>query len=905
MIVALIALPIAGMTAFSVVMWSTVSTPQEEVRAELGEMSAWIQPAGVPDSGFWQAPDQPLWNGYPTQSDGEMVAPDGDPLADPTVALPADTEVIPTVQGQVRVTTEEGAASIEAWAGEVWDERFEGRFDLIEGTAPSSADEALMTPAALSRVGISIGGEIVLPDSGDTFTVVGTMRAAFTASDTSAVFLPADAPVAGTPKWFLPEHPLRWSDTQTLNEQGIIAYSRAVVLDPPASSAADPWGNVYDRYSGAMWSLIALLATSAVFAAYVAVMLAGAAFSVSARRQQRSLAVAASVGAAPADLRRTIVLQGTVLGLIGGGAGLMLGMGMSALIVAITDDGSGTRYWGFHVPWAALVSILAFSVLVGTAAASIPARTVARTDALTALRGARRPQMPRASRPVWGSIILIVGVGLTIASALTTAALQAAPMDDLPWDSPLRVVSPFGIVIGPILVQIGILLSGRWLLWLTSRVLSRLSLAARIATRDAAANASRTIPAFAAVGATVFIAVFALSQTSMQNASGARQWYYQAPVSSLAVDFHHPGQMQPLTADQSDAASDAASDLAAEAGASRIAVVRGQLDFGHYLSAEDIPDDLPWVMALMPEPHLLDPTAQGGFSSSGQSRSNPISVIAPDDLSTALGTDVSATQLERYRSGAAFVADSRWESDGEVEVATWSAREAYQTGIPDNVWTPHPDMPPYADPLRTETLEAITAELPNQPIAIAVSPDVADRLGIIDRPVKVIASFAQPLDVDATDRIQSHSELLSSSEITLAPHYERGPSDDAFWMIPVLVGVAVLVLGASAVALGLARYERRPDDATLTAVGGTPGLRRRVELWLGLVIAGFGTFTGAAAGILPPIGFAIQSNGQLLVSDIPWFALAALAIALPLLIAAVSWLIPPRAPELTRRTVIT
>jgi hypothetical protein len=36
----------------------------------------------------------------------------------------------------------------------------------------------------------------------------------------------------------------------------------------------------------------------------------------------------------------------------------------------------------------------------------------------------------------------------------------------------------------------------------------------------------------------------------------------------------------------------------------------------------------------------------------------------------------------------------------------------------------------------------------------------------------------------------------------------------------------------------------------------------------------------------------------------PWLALAGLAFALPLLIAAASWLIPPRAPELTRRTVI-
>ena len=63
--------------------------------------------------------------------------------------------------------------------------------------------------------------------------------------------------------------------------------------------------------------------------------------------------------------------------------------------------------------------------------------------------------------------------------------------------------------------------------------------------------------------------------------------------------------------------------------------------------------------------------------------------------------------------------------------------------------------------------------------------------------------------------------------------------------------------------------------------------------------------TGAAAGILPPLGLAMQSSGMLLPSDIPWAVLGALSLALPLAIAVVSWLVPPRRPELTRRTVIT
>ncbi|MFB7250271.1 ABC transporter permease [Microbacterium sp. NPDC056234] len=898
LITALIALPIAGMTAYAIMAFSMSATAEERSRVELGDMRAWVSVVGGPDSAIVQAPTEPDWYGFASHSDGTQAVPDQLPEA--ATLLPVDTEMIPIVEGQLRVLTSHGAAVLPAWSGESWDERFTGRFDLVDGQRPRGAEQAMVTPAALDRLGASIGDAVVLADTREAFTIVGTLDAATLADDTAALFLPAGAPIAGETRWYLPQLELSWSDVQQLNRQGAVAYSAAVVLDPP-ERLDDETMTVTDSAQGVMWSVLMLLAVAGAFAGYVVVMLAGAAFAVAARRQQRSLAVAASVGASAGDLLRAIMLQGGVLGLVGGVSGVVVGAVAAAGIMLLTADGSATQYWGFHVPWAVLAGILVFAVVVGTASAAMPARAIARSDTLSALRGARRPQRLKTSRPVWGSVILLIGVVVTLAAAAAMGAVNAA---DVGYDSPLRLIPPFGIVIGPILVQLGILLSGAWLLWIASRGLSRLGMAARLASRDAAANTSRTVPAFAAIAATVFIAVFAIGQIAMQTSLSARNWAYQAPVNSLSVQLYSTGGSAVIETDAASAAAAQAVELTDMVDARGAAVIRKQVPPQFADTSAEIDQDAPWLMAVLPERYLLDPQSQTSYTYSSQDPTNPLSVIEPSEIETAIGVELSPAQLSAYRDGAAVVADPRYASGAEIELSAWTAAEAFDGVVPDNIWLPADGQPATAPPRRTETLDAIVLDLPHQPTAIAIAPEQAAELGITAQPAQVIASFAGSPSTAELDRATAHAQVLGTTAVSLAPHYEQGPSRDGFWMIPILIAVAVLVLGASAVALGLARFERRPDDATLSAVGGTRALRRGISFWQGLIIAGLGTFAGAAAGVLPPIGFAIQSRGTLLVEDIPWLELGLLAVALPLSIAVVSWLIPPRAPDLTRRTAI-
>jgi hypothetical protein len=906
LVMTLVALPIAAMSAYAVYAMSSVGTAEERSTVELGGMQAWVRPAGVPDAGFWQAPNRPDWNGYPVTDGGGWQIPPGGPVASPVPWLPRGAETIELTHGDVAVKTLGGTARLEAWGGPAWDPRFAGRFDLTGGVRAAGADEAMVTAAALDRLGIAIGGELALagPDAGRAFTVVGTLDAATIPDAVAAVFLPGPDLVPGEPRWYLPDTAISWQDVQQLNAKGIVAYSRQIDLDPPTVTAIEG-ASAQDAWLSSMWTILTVLAVAGAFVAYVAVMLAGAAFAVSARRQQRSLAMVASVGARPRDLARTIALQGTVLGIVGGVIGIVAGIGVAALVMQLTQDGSATRYWGFHVPWPMLAIVFAFAAVVGTASALMPARTVTRSDVIGALRGARRPQRLRASRPIWGSVLLLAGIGVTAAAAAAATALSSSTV---PYDSPLRTLPPVGIVVGPVLVQIGVLVSGAWLLWWAARGLSRVGLSARLAARDAAANASRTVPAFAAIAATVFLGVFAIGQSAMQSASSARTWFYAAPLGALSIEVT-PSGMDAVTPDAARTAIARAADLARSAGADHIAVVSAQPD-PWFLAQRADDAESEFVMALLPSRHLLDPNVVESFSTNGQHPTNPISVIMPGELEVALGMKLSAGQLAAYRAGAALAADPRYVTDGRIELAAWTARDASEGRAPDNIWDtsralPGESAPPdFAEPLWTDRLDAITVDRPNQPISIAIAPSTAARLGIVAQPESVVAGFAQPPPVSDLDRVAEQSALVQGEGWALAPRFETGPPSSAVWMVPSLAGVAVHVLGARAGPHRSARYERRPDDATLTAIGGTRRLRRRIGFWQGLVIAGFGTLSGTVAGILPPLGFALQSQLDLRAEDIPWTVLAMLAVGLPLAIATVSWLVPPRDPDLTRRTVI-
>ncbi|BDZ50115.1 hypothetical protein GCM10025867_23560 [Frondihabitans sucicola] len=534
----LIAVPILGVVGVDTVEASHTATVDERIRLDLGRTEAKVSVVSAPDKTLRQDPLQPDGG---TSSKGTDIATSGPTLRDPRDVLPAGTRVLTTRYAQIVARTATGLGSFTAIEGQPWDRALAGSYDLLDGRRPTSSKEVMVSPAGLERFGIGVGGHlrVTKPTPGD-FTVVGTLKGADDSDDTVVVY-GADGAFDGvtaaddlsSSSFYVVDRSLPWSSVRALNGQGMTALSRSVLLDPPSAEVAP-------RISGLVGGNtlgVLMIALLGAFGMFEVCLLAGAAFAVSAKRRQRELAILSSVGARRRTIFAVMSFEGILLGFVGGVIGTGLGILGAFFAEPILANGNASEYPGFHVDWPVLALIVLASTASGWIAAAVPARAASRVDVVAALRGARRP--PRASirRPivglftaVGGSIIALMGGLVVIASHQGEQTQQKAYTGGVVL-----------LVAGPIIMQIGALLIAPQLLRWATTVLARWGAGARLGSRDAARNPSRTVPALAAIMSCVFVSAFAMCMISGGQAISVRDHEWQSPPDTASVSLYRYG----------------------------------------------------------------------------------------------------------------------------------------------------------------------------------------------------------------------------------------------------------------------------------------------------------------------------------------------------------------------------
>jgi putative ABC transport system permease protein len=104
----------------------------------------------------------------------------------------------------------------------------------------------------------------------------------------------------------------------------------------------------------------------------------------------REIGIMKAIGGSDADVRSVFLVEASLIGLVGGLCGILLGWAVARIInfganLYIQSQG-GSPGNVFSFPWWLLVGAVAFSVLTSLIAGSIPASRAARLDPIQALR---------------------------------------------------------------------------------------------------------------------------------------------------------------------------------------------------------------------------------------------------------------------------------------------------------------------------------------------------------------------------------------------------------------------------------------------------------------------------------------------------------------------------------------
>jgi putative ABC transport system permease protein len=844
LVLVMIALPVLGVVAADVVMQTSDVNAREGLARELGAADARVSfQKGINRVRQGVDPDRGS-----SMGSGRGKAPLLD-VGDVEGALGREVHATEVRDGAGRVPVDKGVASVAVTQLDLGDPLTDGIFEVEEGRVPGADDEVVVNRSLASRGSFAVGDPLEMGGRG-TFTVVGIGESS-SYRDFPVVIGPSDdlaGGAQGSRTLLVDAGPVTWSDVRALNAIGGTVLSRAVILDPPPNSELPP---AVRMSQGTDDALLAVGALIVVMALIEVVLLAGPAFAVGARRQSRVLALMAATGGTPQQTRRAVLASGIVLGGLGAALGVVLGVVLAFVAMPVVQRFSNMWLGPFEVPWLHLLGIASFGLVSALLAAVVPAWIASRQDVVAVLAG-RRGDRPAGRRsPILGLMLLALGIG---------GAVHGARADGS---------GEFFIAGAAILAVLGMVLLVPVVVAGLARFSSHLPLTLRYAVRDAARHRTRTVPAVAAVAATV-CGVVALGIANASDAYANEATYApmmpigDAALTAPSAKADWPALQDALERELPDSRVSAISGIATDTGA------------GRYRDFE----------FRVPGQHVLLESYASAFGST---------VLVSDHTYPAALLEISSS--DRARAEAVL-------ADGGAVVFASQPSDADRVRITMRAYTDdrqRPEVERVTVPAQVVVLRGATA-----PAQAVVSPAVAARLGQ--------EATTAGLFVDGSvsrEQERSAREAVAAIQRNAGLYVERGYESDSETVILLLVlGVlgGLLMLGGTLTATFLALSDARPDLATLAAVGASPRARRGVAASYAVVVGLVGAVLGTVIGFIPGVAVTYPLTGQqggCMVTgsavveagacnaapshylDVPWLLIGALVVALPLLTALI------------------
>ncbi|SOB82207.1 ABC transporter permease [Streptomyces sp. 1331.2] len=929
LVIAMVALPVLGVTGADVVFRSADLSPAEKAVRIMGQAAAELEMVER-GSAVLQAPDPS--DGLSVENPTDDLKPGDVPRHTPEQQraldtapgdlvkqlLPAGAVLVPEREGpNTAASSVMGLLSTRVNEMDLNDPVWQGRVDLVKGRAPANGHEVAVTPAFLKRSGLKIGERTAVRGlEADPFTITGVYEypGELTASELFAppgtlidrLATPPGAsrgPATGTdePVRWLVKLPagadLDWRKVVELNRYGFSATSRAVLIDPPARAdvpfyvKADERSqnqtSYFDRTS------VVILATVVGMALLEIVLLAGPAFAVGARRSRRQLGLLAAAGGDRANVRAVVLGGGIVLGVTGAVVGLGLGVSLVALLRTQAEEYSGRRFGHFALQPLDLIGVLVVGLVTGLLAAVVPAVQASRQDVVAALTGRDSLKPPNRKLAVLG--LLMLGGGAALALLGATSGIGS------------RSLAVLG---GSVVAELGMVALTPYLVGLFGRLGRWLSLGPRLALRDSVRHRGRTAPAVAAVMAAVAGAVAVGVYTTSVAEQNRREYVAHGPSGSVLLGRGWlSGTDAKLLPQMREAVERSIPDLGPRADVQN---VHYKGDCSENSSCGYISVDLPKEIrcpVLDPGREFAPGEAERILSTdtrcqTDNRRGNPYGALTAGDatlLHNLYGvTDPAAGQA--LAAGKAVVFDPRYLKDGKVAV---------QFREPADLSTGPADRKQVSHEIAVDAVLADTS-VPSPGQAV-ISPATAAGLGFTTTSVgSVWLPGAAPSDGSQQKADGALARITDRSLLTVERGY-RSQADLVTLGLTVFAGL--VALGAAGIATGLAAADSQRDLTTLAAVGAEPRIRRSLSGFQCGVIAAMGAVLGVVCGIVPGValrkvesaggsypGISPEELANQAIVVLPWPTIAGAVVVLPVLAAALAAVLTRSRITLLRRS---
>ncbi len=580
-------------------------------------------------------------------------------------------------------------------------------------------------------------------------------------------------------------------------------------------------------------------------------LLSVAGFTVMAQRRLRALGMIGAIGATDRQVRRVMLANGAAVGVVGAGAGVVLGLGVWLALTPAFENVVGHRYDEFDLPWWAVFAAGVLAVVTSIVASWWPARGVARIPIVSALSGRPAPPQPAHRFALLGTVLAAGGfVCLVLAHTQRTALIVGGIVATT---AGMLLLAPLGI---------------RGLAALAGRA----PVAVRLALRDLARYQARSGAALAAaslaVGIAATIAITAAATQSNDRSSSAGNlpdnqlivWLsdpnaQNGPAVAAAPTSGQTGNPAVPNARLVTAARGVATAIAHDLGSSTTVQLDGADDLTTPAPAGAPPGSV--------QVSLVHPITENGHSGFMQI-TVPLVVnsavlrfygISPADISSGADIVTSRSGLSNAELGSA------------IGRTFTSVTVQHSSKLP--VYTSAPNTLITAAGMRAGRF---TAE-----------------------PVGWLIQTSGAL---TTAQITNARNRAAASGITIETRTSPDHSLSKLRDYSTLTGLLV-ALGVLAMTLGLIRSETTQDLRTLTAAGAGGRTRRALHATSAGALGLLAGVLGTAGAYLALIAWHWRDVGYL--GQPPYLDLAALVVGLPIVAAAGAWLLSRTPAAIARR----